>query len=442
MKEDQEEKIIEELKTHKFRDYDENSFRRFMLKDDQWPKSKKRRAVSSMFITVFSSFRKRLLARTFYLEEGYASRKRYCFITEVKRQLAGCSKIVTKRFYAGMGIKVWKYEDDIGWQVHSYKSFAIESYEQYGGWYSKGNYEHYAYNDYKAILKKSVHKYSAYELVKSREYQGIEGMFKYLMKYEKDNDIEMLVKMGLEHCINDMRYIKRSKKGIAKLGITKPELKYLRAGITIADYRKVRDIALNQKLDEAECMKAIEFVKRGKRPGKRLLQYVTDKDVSVYDYIDYITNAEALGYPKRNAVLYPEDFNKAHDDILKEVETRKSREINEKIEAYAKDLEKLRFEEHGLLIRVASSLQELIDESAKLDHCVRMYDRRVAERSTAIFMIRKTENENEPYATLELCEKRIIQCRAYRNHVPEKEVIDFVNDWAQKNRFISCFGGK
>lgn len=442
MKEDQEEKIIEELKTHKFREYDENSFRRFMLKHDKWPRSKKRGAVSSMFITVFSSFRKRLLARTFYLEEGYESRKRYCFVTEVKRQLAGCSKIVTKRLYAGMGIKVWKYEDEFGWQIHSYKSFAIESYGQYEGWYSRGNYDHYAYNDYKAILKKSVHRYSAYELVKSLKYQGIDGMFYYLMKYEKDNEIEMLVKMGLEHCIDDMRYIKRSKKGFARLGITKQELKYLRSGMTIKEYRKVRDIAVAQKLTEDECKKALYFVSRGKSPSKKMLRYVIDKDVSVYDYIDYITNAEALGYPKRSAVMYPDDFAKAHDEVLKEVEIRKSKEISEKIQEYAKDLEKLRFEENGLVIRAAESQQELIDESKKLEHCVRMYDKRVAERSTAIFMIRKKENEKKPYATLELNDKKIIQCRAYRNRVPDKEVIDFVNLWAHKNRFISCFGGK
>ena len=71
-----------------------------------------------------------------------------------------------------------------------------------------------------------------------------------------------------------------------------------------------------------------------------------------------------------------------------------------------------------------------------------MYDKRVAERRTAIFMIRKTDHEKEPYATLELSDKTIVQCRAYRNRVPEKEVIEFVNLWAHKNRFISCFGGK
>lgn len=438
MNEQEERLTVEELKTHKFREYDENSFRRFMLADEEWPVSKRRGPTNKIFITVFSSFRKRLLARTFYMEEGYEKRKRYCFVTEVKRQLAGCSQIVTKRLYAGMGIKVWKYEDEFGWQIHSYKSFAIDMI----GRSSIDIYEFANYNDYRGILSRSVHKYSAYELVKSREYQGIDGMFKYLMKYEKDNDIEMLVKMGLEHCIEDMRCIKRSKKGFARLGITKTELKYLQAGITLADYRKVRDIALKQKLDEDECKKAIEFVKRGKLPNKRMIKYVIDKDVSVYDYIDYITNAEALGYQMRSGVLYPEDFPKAHDEMLKEVETRKSKEISEKIQAYANDLEKLKFEENGLVIRAAESQQELIDESKKLEHCVRMYDKRVAERRTAIFMIRKTDHEKEPYATLELSDKTIVQCRAYRNRVPEKEVIDFVNLWAHKNRFISCFGGK
>jgi len=438
MKADQEEKIIEELKMHNFRNYDENSFRRFKIDDDEWPVSKRRGPTNKIFITVFSLFRKRLLARTFYMEEGYEKRKRYCFVTEVKRQLAGCSQIVTKRLYAGMGIKVWKYEDEFGWQIHSYKSFAIDMI----GRSSIDIYEFANYNDYRGILSRSVHKYSAYELVKSREYQGIDGMFYYLMKYEKDNEIEMLVKMGLEHCIDDMRYIKRSKKGFARLGITKQELKYLRSGITIKEYRKVRDIAVAQKLTVDECKKALDFVSRGKRPSKKLLRYVTENDISVYDYIDYITNVDALGYPKRSAVLYPEDFPKAHDEVLKEVETRKSREISEKIQAYAKDLEKLRFEENGLVIRAAESQQELIDESKKLEHCVRMYDKKVAERSTAIFMIRKAENEREPYATLELNDKKIIQCRAYRNRVPESEVIEFVNMWARKNRFISCFGGQ
>lgn len=438
MKENHEKALVDELKNHKFREYNENNFRRFMLADEEWPVSKRRGPTNKIFITVFSSFRKRLLARTFYMEEGYEKRKRYCFVTEVKRQLAGCSKIVTKRLYAGMGIKVWKYEDEFGWQIHSYKSFAIDMI----GRSSIDIYEFANYNDYRGILSRSVHKYSAYELVKSRDYQGIDGMFYYLMKYEKDNEIEMLVKMGLEHCIDDMRYIKRSEKGLARLGITKQELKYLRSGMTIKEYRKVRDIAVAQKLTVDECKKALDFVLRGKRPSKKLLRYVTENDISVYDYIDYIDTVDTLGYAMRNAVMYPNDFVKAHDDVVDELKIRKSREIDEKIQEYAKELEKLRMEDNGLIIRAASCQQEMIDESKKLEHCVRMYDKKVAERSTAIFMIRKAENEREPYATLELNDKKIIQCRAYRNHVPESEVIEFVNMWARKNRFISCFGGK
>ena len=433
---EEERKLVSELKTHQFKEYNINNFKRFMLKDEEWPVSKRRGPTNKIFITVFSSFRKRLLARTFYMEEGYERRKRYCFVNEVKRQLAGCSKIVTKRLYAGMGIKVWKYEDEFGWQIHSYKSFAIDMI----GRSSIDIYEFANYNDYRGILSRSVHKYSAYEHVKSREYQGIDGMFYYLMRYEKNNDVEMLTKMGLEHLIKETKYMKKSKKGLKKIGVTKGELKYLQSGISLVDYRKVQDITVKMHLTEEECKKAIVFVERKITPTKRMLEYVVQNNISTYDYIDYIKNIDELGYQMRASTLYPKEFVKAHDDSTKKMNVKRSEILTKKIASYAKDLEKLNYEDSGLIIRAVLSQQELIDESKKLEHCVKTYDKRVADRETAIFLIRKEEHDQEPYVTLELKQKKIIQCRAFRNRVPEQEVIDFVNKWASKNKLTSCFG--
>ena len=77
---------------------------------------------------------------------------------------------------------------------------------------------------------------------------------------------------------------------------------------------------------------------------------------------------------------------------------------------------------------------ELIEESNVLNHCVKQYIDRVCENQTEIFFIRKKEEPNRPYVTLELKQKEIKQCYGKNDYIPDDHVKEFVKEWANKNK--------
>lgn len=177
--------------------------------------------------------------------------------------------------------------------------------------------------------------------------------------------------------------------------------------------------------------------------AKKVINYLYEKKYSIRDYEDYIGWCNELGMNLNDKnILYPDDPREAHNRVLKEKTKYEERKFDEDISRFAQELANLKFEEKGLIIKPAESQKELIIESEKLDHCVRTYAKRMAKRETSIFFIRRKESQNEPYVTLELRNKKVIQCRGYKNNIRkplEEKVKTFVNDWCREKNLISCF---
>lgn len=76
-------------------------------------------------------------------------------------------------------------------------------------------------------------------------------------------------------------------------------------------------------------------------------------------------------------------------------------------------------------------MNELRAEGTALHHCVATYDQRYAKGETAIFFIRRVDEPDEPYFTLELREKDLTvrQNRGLRNCGKKKEVQAFEDAW-------------
>ena len=81
---------------------------------------------------------------------------------------------------------------------------------------------------------------------------------------------------------------------------------------------------------------------------------------------------------------------------------------------------------------IAKSPAELIEEGNALSHCVGYagYDKKMAREETLIFFVRKLDELDKPFVTLEysLKTKQILQCYAYNNQKPEDTVLEFVNN--------------
>lgn len=433
-------KEIEALKKAKLRPYTLDTFKKYWTFEEDY-ECKKARVVNATYIVVYSLWHKRLLARIFYLEEYMKYKKITRKLFEVQRQVSGMSIKISQRLYngTGIGVKVWTGISYNGWSTGSATSWQL--FRIYNAWTYENVINFEEYNNSIPYLLKSEHKYSAYELVPEDKKEH-NYMFEYLLKYEKHPQIEMLAKMGLHHLVDNLQGIRWSKKGVAMLGITKQELPYLQAGMSLMAYRKIRGWCLKYKFTVAEAETAYKFYELKKDQCKwnytnlefnsRMIRYLTKNKIEIRDYEDLINAINQLGLPDENKYLYPNDFKKMHDELNKKIKIKKSEELTRKIKEREKELRKFEIKKNGLMIKALLSQNELIEEGEKMHHCVGMYADKVAQGNTAIYSIRKTEEPDNPVATLELQKKKVIQVRASHNSEPSNDIINFVRKWEKQ----------
>ena len=156
------------------------------------------------------------------------------------------------------------------------------------------------------------------------------------------------------------------------------------------------------------------------------------------DWLDYLNWCKELKYDLNNMFFYfPKNFKKVHDRTAAEYQalqdkkaTEKKRREEERIKREAEVMKKLLEEMlkenagidnaflikgKGLILRVPKDAQEIRKEGAALHHCVGTYVDRVAKGQTHIFFVRRVEEPDTPYFTMEYNKGRVIQCRGSHN---------------------------
>ena len=152
-------------------------------------------------------------------------------------------------------------------------------------------------------------------------------------------------------------------------------------------------------------------------------------------YRDYLKDCIALRLNLDDKdVLFPKDLEAAHARTIEEV---KHQEDDAKRELFSNEvmcLKWMEWEKDGFLIRLPTDAKELIAEGAYLHHCVGGYAERMARGKTTILLIRRAEDPDTPFYTLEWLNGKVQQCRTMRNARYEKDeqVFDFVNEWVKK----------
>lgn len=156
------------------------------------------------------------------------------------------------------------------------------------------------------------------------------------------------------------------------------------------------------------------------------------------DWLDYLAWCKELKYDLTNMFFYfPKNFKKVHDRTAAEYQAvqdkkaaEKKRREEERIKREAEVMKKLLEEMlkenagidnaflikgKGLILRVPRDAQEIKNEGAALHHCVGTYVDRVAKGQTHIFFVRRVEEPDTPYFTMEYNNGRVIQCRGSHN---------------------------
>ncbi len=276
-------------------------------------------------------------------------------------------------------------------------------------------------------------------------------------KYEA---IEKLHKAGLDAIIEDKMYqrpgsqaIKWHKDNIKEiLNLNRDEIekiKDLKYGLTeIYIYKTLIKEKFKINIENAadydftdiyriRSIKAGTFKQRWKYLNKQLKVIKQQKQYKYYnlyslvnEYSDYIKECKQLKFNMRDKmIIYPKNLIEAHIRTSMQVEVLVNKEKDESLQKIAIGYKNLNYQSKKLLIRVAESATEIIQEGKILRHCVGGYIDDVIKEKTLILLVRKISEPDIPYYTLELKKKSIRQCMGQGHCVMTEDIKAFVNKW-------------
>ena len=290
------------------------------------------------------------------------------------------------------------------------------------------------------------------------EYGEAQALIKYMSDFLKYPAIELLEKAGFETLVMNRAYGRRTSainiRGTTLrkiLRLNGAEVRYLsKMDPTmefIDDIRMIRKKWPQAKIEDIEDlaklfprfidkrrMKKIERHARWDKVMRLLMEdnRRTGALMTISDYSDYLGWVMQMGLRRDKRTIYPKDFLAAHDELMFKVKEDKGRSLLQAFLMAEKEITGMDgpFVADGIMIRPAKSPEELRKESLILNHCVRTYVDRVARGDTAILFVRREEDPEQPWFTLELNpEGRIIQCRGKHNCGYPDEVEVFLEKW-------------
>ena len=221
------------------------------------------------------------------------------------------------------------------------------------------------------------------------------------------------------------------------------EIRDFDAGLnTLRVYQKLRKEGFRISVDAAELWEKTENMDEKQREllSPKIAQYLADQNRAyrvhnrLSDYIDYFHQCKELEYDwNRKKNRFPVNFAKTHRELSKKLDERK-KAIDE--EKYRKAVGVLyhsaagQFEDGEFCIRIPATGEEIREEGRKQHHCVGGYVDKVLRHDCFIVFLRKKEEPDQPFYTVELSiDLKIRQCRGLRNCSMTPEVETFVQKW-------------
>lgn len=177
----------------------------------------------------------------------------------------------------------------------------------------------------------------------------------------------------------------------------------------------------------------------------KIIKYIkqqSNKDYAyknvLIDWCDYIGQCKQLGFDLNNTfVIFPRNLKDKHEEYTILCQAKGLEKYNKEVEKAYRLLDKLySYSDKNYIIRPASNVKEIVREGHQLRHCVANinYVSGVANKKRAIMLIRKKEDPDTPYYTLELDLEtlHVMQCRGYKNDDMTDDVKKFVEKWKHK----------
>ena len=153
---------------------------------------------------------------------------------------------------------------------------------------------------------------------------------------------------------------------------------------------------------------------------------------SVITYRDYLKDCRKLNWDLDDrAILFPRNLPAAHERTISLIKYEENKAADEKFRITREKQLWMEWQHGDFLIRLPVDAHEIVAEGKALKHCVGGYVQRAADGKTTILFIRRVDQPDKPFYTLEWCADRVQQCMTYKNspYRDDPEVVAFVDAW-------------
>lgn len=144
---------------------------------------------------------------------------------------------------------------------------------------------------------------------------------------------------------------------------------------------------------------------------------------------DYVEMSISLG---ETFEKYPKSLKKSHDLVMIRYRIKEDEIINRKVHEVCNSLKELKYRDDKFLIKAPKGPEDIAEEGRQLSHCVGSYLPRIANGKSKIIFMRRRECPDEPFLTIEIKGKQIVQKKKKYNQLPNKEENNFIKKWAAK----------
>ena len=305
----------------------------------------------------------------------------------------------------------------------------------------------------------------------ARTWGGEKKLYRGLVRILDERHLQILANAGftnLQRFTNNRYYGKNrelntegtSPKEIFQL--PKFAIKYIRENENIGTYEISQLRKALQKVDGNRFKELMEIVKD--EGTIRDLCNVIEELVEIHDTYGYnnikkltlylfreIRMTQGISSPRDGAVLlrdyikmskrlgqefekYPKSLKKEHDITAMNYKVKEDslKQKNFELEVSSDNYKGLEYKTKEYSVISPKEMDDLIKEGNELSHCVASYVNSVIEGKCKIYFMRKTDNLEHPFATIEVRGDNIRQCRGYANRRLSDKEREFVKMWARK----------
>lgn len=146
------------------------------------------------------------------------------------------------------------------------------------------------------------------------------------------------------------------------------------------------------------------------------------------DYHDYLQDCRKLELDFTEQILFPQKFQQAHEDIhIEVIEQENKKEAKRKKEqdmlyreVMGKQTDFLNFEDQDFKIIIPKDKDDFVREGREMHNCVGGYFEKVVKGQCTVLFLRKKEDLDKSFCTVEIQGTKLIQCRSvYNKDAPE-----------------------